>query len=168
MPKIGLTAVTRALTVALALAAGAAAADPPAAYGARRAEATTFRDWRLHCRGADCALRAVVRAGDGSPLLAARLDAATLGFETALPLFLPDGVTLALGSDPLRAIPWRTCDARGCTAETPLDADLLASLKRERRAEATFTLRDGVRVRLPVSLLGVTAALEARDAVTSP
>ena len=162
MPKIGLTPLARALAVALALT-GPAAADPPAAYGARRAEAVTFRDWRLHCQGEACALRGVVRGGDGSVVLAAALEGRTLRFETALPLFLPDGVTLALGEDPLRAIPWRTCDPRGCRAETPLDADLLDSLRRERSAEVTLTLRDEVRIRLPVSLLGLTAALKARD-----
>lgn len=168
MPKIGLTPLARALAVALALT-GPAAADPPAAYGAGRAEAVTFRDWRLHCGAGDCALRGVVRGGDGSVVLAAVLSDEILRFETALPLFLPDGITLALGPDPLRMVPWRTCDPAGCRAETPLDADLLDSLRRERSAEVTLTLRDEVRIRLPVSLLGLTAALKARDAaVTAP
>jgi invasion protein IalB len=160
MPKIGLTPLARALAVALALT-GPAAADPPAVYGARRAEAVTFRDWRLHCQGPACALRGAVRGGDGSVVLSAALEGQTLRLETALPLFLPDGVTLALGEDPLRAIPWRTCDPRGCRAETPLDADLLDSLRRERAAEVTLTLLDQVRIRLPVSLLGLSAALKA-------
>ncbi|PJN95834.1 hypothetical protein CNY89_06180, partial [Amaricoccus sp. HAR-UPW-R2A-40] len=54
----------------------------------------------------------------------------------------------------------------------PLDDDLLDSLRRERSAEVTLTLLDQVRIRLPVSLLGLTAALKARDArasvVTAP
>lgn len=162
MPKIGLTPLARALAVALALT-GPAAADPPAAYGAARAQAVTFRDWRLHCQGADCALRGVLRGKDGSVVLAAVLADGTLRFETALPLFLPDGVTLVLGRDPQRHIPWRTCDPTGCRAETPLDAGLLESLRRERAAEVTLTLRDQVRIRLPVSLLGLSAALKARE-----
>lgn len=162
MPKIALTPLARALAVALALT-GPAAADPPAVYGARRAEALTFRDWRLHCQGPACALRSVVRGGDGSVVLSAALEGQTLRFETALPLFLPDGVTLALGDDALREIPWRTCDPLGCRAEATLDEGLLDSLKRERSAEVTLTLLDQVRIRLPVSLLGLSAALKARD-----
>lgn len=168
MPNILLKLAKRAAPVALALAAGAALADPPAAYGARRSEAITFHDWRLHCRGDDCDLRSLVRAGDGTLLLVAEIGPDALRFATPLPLFLPDGITLALGSDPLRAIPWRTCDAQGCDAVADLDPSLRESLKRERQAEITFTLLEGLRVRLPVSLSGVTAGIRAREALTSP
>nr|MBA3326212.1 invasion associated locus B family protein [Paracoccaceae bacterium] len=87
------------------------------------------------------------------------------------PLFLPDGLTLGLGDAPPRAVAWRTCDAAGCEALAPLENELLAALRRERAAEVTLTLVDGVRVRLPVSLMGFTAAWEALGAtreVTPP
>jgi len=42
------------------------------------------------------------------------------------------------------------------------DDDLEPALRRERGVSATFTLVDGIEVRLPVSLLGFTAALRAR------
>jgi invasion protein IalB len=46
-----------------------------------------------------------------------------------------------------------------------MDAELLAGLRRERSLEATLTLEDGVRMRLPVSLIGFSAALRALEAV---
>ena len=58
-------------------------------------------------------------------------------------------------------MPWRTCGAGGCEAVLPLDPPLLAALRRERAATATFTLVDGVKVRLPFSLLGFSAATRA-------
>jgi invasion protein IalB len=172
---IRLSGAGRALAVAAALGsalgAGAAAADPPAVYGARRAEALTFRDWRLGCIGAACAVRTAVRGGDGSEVLAlvargAGVDEAVLEVRTPLPLHLPDGVLVGLGEAPLRRIAWRTCDAQGCVADAPLDADLVAALEREPAAEVTLTLAEGVKVRFPVSLLGFTAA--RRAAAVSP
>jgi invasion protein IalB len=49
----------------------------------------------------------------------------------------------------------------------PLDPALLAALKRERSGSATFTLVDGVKVRLPFSLLGFSAALRAGERAVS-
>jgi invasion protein IalB len=134
-------------------------ADPPAAL-AQRVEA--FRDWRLDCRADPCRLHTSVRGADGSEVLGLAVGAgegATLTLSTPLPLFLPDGLRLAVGAEPERSVPWRTCGAGGCEAVLPLDPGLLADLRRERAGTATFTLVDGVRVRLPFSLLGVSAAM---------
>ena len=166
MVDIGLTPLGRALAVAAALWAGAAGADPPhvrAAIGAREA---VFRDWVLRCPAAGCAARTAVRGTDGTEVLglAVAADGLALTLRTALPLHLPDGVTLVLGDEPLRAVPWRTCDAAGCVADAPLAEDLLAALRRERAVEVTLTLVDGVRVRLSASLLGFSAALDALGA----
>ena len=85
-----------------------------------------------------------------------------LTVTTPLPLFLPDGIVLALGTAPERRVPWRTCRPAGCEATLPLDPDLAAALRRERGGSVTLTLVDGVQVRLPFSLLGFSAALAAR------
>lgn len=169
MPNIRLTLLGSALAVALALSAGGAAADPPHVRAAAEAAARTFRDWRIACDPGGCdAIRAVVTAGDGSQVLEmaaeARPSGATLALRTPLPLFLPDGVALGLGEAPLRAIAWRTCGEAGCVAEAPIDAALLADLRRERAAQVTLTLEDGVRIRLGVSLMGFAAAWEALGA----
>jgi invasion protein IalB len=163
MPKISLTELRRALVAALLLGPAAAAADPPG-MGLREAR---FGDWRLACDGGACAIATEVAAADGSVVLTLGLDArdGALGLATPLPLFLPDGVALALGDAPLRALAWRTCRADVCRAEAPMGPELLAGLRRERSLEATLTLEDGVRMRLPVSLIGFSAALRALEAV---
>jgi invasion protein IalB len=138
------------------------AADPPGAWPAPE----TFRDWRLDCPAAACAAHTAVVGADGSEVLRLVLrprPRPALAVTTPLPLFLPDGVTLVLGEAPPRQVPWRTCGAGGCEATLPLDPDLLDALKRERAGSLGFTLVDGVRVRIPVSLMGLSAAVAARD-----
>lgn len=171
MANVALTPLGRALPVALLAALGLAApasADPPAARAAAEAAKRVFLDWRIVCAAAGCAARAEVAAQDGAAVLAAEAAAAgggaALVLSTPLPLFLPDGLLLGLGDAPLRAIPWRTCGPAGCEAEAPLDPALLAGLERERAAEVTLTLEDGLRVRLPLSLMGFSAAWEALGA----
>jgi invasion protein IalB len=155
------------LVAILALAAPAGG-DPPGAWADR---VQTFRDWRLDCRDGPCSATTAVTGADGSEVL--RLAVAgpepgrSLTIGTALPLFLPDGMTLAIGEEPDRAVAWRTCGPGGCDAVVPVDPALLAALKRERSGRATFTLVDGVKVRLPFSLLGFTAALEAGERAVS-
>ncbi|HET9069258.1 MAG TPA: invasion associated locus B family protein [Amaricoccus sp.] len=149
------------LALASSLAAPPAAADPPAAW-AERAE--RFSDWRLDCRRDPCTPWTAVRGADGSQVLrlaAEPGDAPSLVLTTPLPLLLPDGLALAVGAEPERVVPWRTCGAGGCEARLSLDGPLLATLRRERGGSATFTLVDGMKVRLPFSLLGFTAASRA-------
>jgi invasion protein IalB len=160
---IRLTRLGRALSVAAALVAGPAAADPPQARAAIGAREAIFRDWVLRCPAGGCAIRTAVRGTDGTEVLglAVAAEGAALTLRTALPLHLPDGATLALGDDPLRIFPWRTCDPSGCVVDAPLAEDLGEALRRERSVEVTLTLVDGVRVRLSASLLGFSAALDA-------
>jgi invasion protein IalB len=150
--------VKQTLVAILALGAPTLA-DPP---GARP---RAFRDWRLDC--AACAIHTSVNGADGSEVL--RLEAGhMLVVRTPLPLFLPDGVALAFGDGPERVTPWRTCGAAGCEAALPLDPVLLEALRAERAGSATFTLVDGVQVRVPFSLLGFSAALRARGPIERP
>lgn len=124
---------------------------------------SAFDDWSLVCDEA-CDVRTGVFGRDGSEVLSVivRPDGGgALGIETPLPLFLPDGVRLTLGESEPRVIPWRTCDAEGCTARVPLDPKLLADLRRERAGTVELILETGERVRLGISLLGFTAAWRA-------
>ena len=149
------------LVAILALApllAAPLAADPPGAWPER---VRPYRDWRVDCRADPCAVYTAIRGADASEVMRLALRAApapALVLSTPLPLFLPDGVGLAIGAEPERRVPWRTCGAAGCEAVLPLDPVLLAGLRRERGGSATFTLVDGVTVRLPLSLLGFSAA----------
>ena len=84
-----------------------------------------------------------------------RASRRSLAVATPLPLFLPDGLALAVGAEPER--PMRLADLRrgrlrGAAAARPRRS--LAALRRERGGSATFTLVDGVPVRLGFSLIG--------------
>jgi invasion protein IalB len=143
--------------VAILLLAAPAAADPP---GAR-----AFREWRLDCPLRACPIHTAVAGADGSEVLRLAVTAGpapALAITTPLPLFLPDGIVLALGARPERPAPWRTCRPAACEATLPLDPELADALRRERAGSVTLTLVDGVQVRLPFSLLGFSAALAAR------
>jgi invasion protein IalB len=135
--------------------------------------AERHEDWALVC-GEVCRIETTVAGGDGSGAWVLRLavegtgEARALVVATPLPLFLPDGLVLTLGGGEPRPEPWRTCNAAGCEARLPLEPGLLASLRREREAAVSFTLLDGVRVRLPISLLGFTAAERALGAAAEP
>jgi invasion protein IalB len=151
----------RLVAIFAVLLAWPAAADPPGAWRSPQ----SFRDWRLDCPAAACAVGITVAGADGSEVLRLALRSRplpALAVTTPLPLFLPDGVAISIEGTPLREAQWRTCGAGGCEATLPLDAELLGILKRERAGSVGFTLVDGVRVRIPFSLMGLSAALAAR------
>jgi invasion protein IalB len=159
--------VSKQRLVLILLVAFPALADPPHSRGGLSA---TFRDWRLDCMDGTCTASTRLAAADGTEVLrlsVAGAEPRVLAVVTPLPLHLPDGLALALGPRPESRAPWRTCGASGCEATLALDADLLEALRRERAGAASFTLVDGVRVRLGVSLLGFSAALDALDAPVS-
>ena len=90
-------------TLVLILIAGAALADPPAAQVPVRA----FADWRLDCTAQPCEIHTLVRGADGTEVL--RLgrgpgEAPLLEVSTPLALYLPDGLTLAIGAEPPLAL----------------------------------------------------------------
>lgn len=127
-----------------------------------------FDDWELACADGTCRIVTRVRAADGTEVL--RIEAggqpAVLRFATPLGLHLPDALVAQIGERTERRFPWRTCAPEtGCLADAPLDSELTAALRRERAGTATFTLVEGVPVRLGFSLMGFTAAWRALGAV---
>jgi invasion protein IalB len=150
-------------TLVAILVAAPAIADPPHA----RVPVRGFADWRLDCTGEPCFTRTSVLGADGSEVLRLSLlpgEPPTLAVATPLALYLPDGLTLAVGAEPPLRLVWRTCGPAGCEARLAVSPELAAALRRERAASVTFTPADGVPVRVPVSLVGYTAALRARGA----
>ena len=142
--------------VATLMLAPPAAADPPGALA--------FRDWWRDCPLRSCPIHTAVTGADGSEVLRVAVSGPppALAVTTPLPLFLPDGIVLALGTPPERRCRGGRAAPAGCEATLPLDPDLAAALRRERGGSVTLTLVDGVQVRLPFSLLGFSAALAAR------
>jgi invasion protein IalB len=150
-------------TLVATLLAAPALADPPHA----REPVRSFDDWRLDCSAVPCTTHTAVLGADGSEVLRiTRLpgDPPLVAVSTPLALYLPDGLTLAVGAEPPLPLAWRTCGPAGCEARLALTPELAAALRRERQASVTFTPADGVPVRVGVSLVGYTAALRARDA----
>lgn len=153
-----------------------AEADPPAIRAMTQTEAggRGFAAWRLACGAGrqDCAIGTEIRAADGSPVLRLQRPAtgSHLRIVTTLPLFLPDGVSLAIGEAAPWAVAWRTCRGDTCTADLDLTPELQAALRRERTATVALTLEEGLALRFPVSLLGYTAAERALTAsgLTAP
>lgn len=154
-----------AILLTLATTAGAAEMPRPEPEAPEvEAPQPAFDDWQLTCADTDCVIDTRVLASDGTEVL--RIEAggqpAVLRFVTTLGLHLPDGLTAGIGADTTREIPWLTCGPEdGCRAEVPLDADLLAAVRRERAGSATLTLVEGVPVRLGFSLMGFSAAWRA-------
>jgi invasion protein IalB len=150
------------VAIALMLAPSGATGDPP------HARAQPYEDWRVDCTIAPlCVALTTLHGADGSEVLrlaVTRGEAPSLAISTRLPLHLPDGLALALGTRPERPVPWRTCGRLGCEATLPIDPELLDALRREREGSATFTLVTRETVRLPFSLLGFSAAFRDLDA----
>ena len=149
-----------------------AAADPPGHRGGTAPE--RFLDWRMDCPEGACAISTRVLGAGGREVLRLGVSGAgerALVIATPLPLFLPDGVDLALGAGIKRQVPWRSCSASSgtCEARLPLDAETLAALRRERGGTVTLTLIEDQPVRIGFSLMGFTGALRALGpaAVTS-
>ncbi len=148
------------LTLVAILLAAPALADPPHA----RVPVRGFADWRLDCATRPCLAYTAVAGGGGAEVLRLALlpeEPPQLEVSTRLPLYLPDGVALAVGTDPPLPLAWRTCGPDGCAARLTVTPQLAAALRRERGGTATFTPADGVPVRVPFSLMGYTAALRA-------
>ena len=150
---------------AAALIAAPAAAEPPLVPPPAPAPAA-FGDWHLACAAAGCRIETELRAAPprSGPLLRLSVEAAdarTLLVRTPLPLFLPDGLRITPRETEPVAVPWITCGAVSCEARVPLDPAFLAALRKQPAAHLELTLRDGARARLPVSLIGFTAAYRA-------
>ena len=153
-----------AILATVAASADSAEMPRPEALPPEPPAAEVFDDWHLACADGACVIATRVLAADGSEVL--RVEAggrpAVLSVVTPLGLHLPDGLAAGIGAGTTREAPWRTCGPKdGCRAELPLDAELLAALRRERAGSVTLTLVEGVPVRLGFSLMGFSAAFAA-------
>lgn len=130
-----------------------------------------FQDWALTCSAKmGCALeqRLFLEGNDEAPLLqiAIRpLPDASQQFlaviRVPLGVWLEPGLQLAVDQGQPRQVKFHHCRGEGCVVLFPLPADFVDTLRAGRRLHIALQLVDGQRVNLPVSLLGISAGLQA-------
>jgi invasion protein IalB len=143
-----------------------------ATYNVKAASVATYDDWRVACPSADskdsyCELvTEVVDPQQTTPI--ARVTITTdntkhqmVGFTLPHGVALEAGMGLAVGKDPVKVYPYRTCTQLGCVATAPFDEKLAASLKGASDAKVMFATLEGKPVGVPMSFKGYPKALAA-------
>lgn len=137
-------------------------------YSATTETVTASQDWRTACPPATvkdqgCEIvqdildgkthseiaRIVIARDNGKPVI---------GFTLPLGVALDPGMGLVFGTDPEKAIAYRTCTAQGCVAEIPLDDKIQASLDAGKDGKMLASGLDNRRVAIPLSLKGFSDA----------
>ena len=133
--------------------------------------AQSFRDWVLRCpQTAACSLQqrllvqesedvlmmlALQLAGDDRRLMAA--------IRVPLGVVLPDGLAMEVDGHAPQRVPFHHCREEGCFAIFPVPGELAQRFRAGITLSLTVRLLDGGVLRVPASLLGVTAGLRALD-----
>lgn len=164
---------TASALAVLAVAAGAHAAEAPAANGVDK----TFEAWSLQCppEGVKASCRVAssitVQAASGERQVAtvvsvrpvAQAGRMQVSMQLPLTVWLPTGVTLkaADGGD-IVTLPFVACSPRSCEAGAVLTAEQMARLKGEAdRASAVYQLQTREQVKLDFSMKGFAPAVTA-------
>ncbi len=141
-----------------------------ASYSKTTETITTNQDWRTACpaaatavKGQTCEIVQDILDGKTHNEIA-RIALATdngkrvLGITLPLGVALEPGVGLIFGKDPVKVIPYRTCNTQGCIAEIPLDDKIQASLDAGIDGKVLFDGLDNKPVGIPLSLKGLKDA----------
>ena len=75
-------------------------------------------------------------------------------------LYLPGGLSIQVDEGKPLPVPLQTCDLQGCYAETPLNTNVLAALKRGKQLSITFQNLSKDSVVLPMPLDNFADALQ--------
>jgi invasion protein IalB len=175
----GFTAAVGALTERAPVTAAAASAQSSPAPGVPAATAK-FRDWSLYCADTDdnaatpqlCRLNQVVMSSDpGKSIMAANIAYSGVQGsdkkELVLQLMFPPatdqeaGVTIMVDGKELGSGPVRACTAEICHALVVLTTEVINLMKQGSQMTVVFTLKEKGKIAAPVSLLGITAAIDA-------
>jgi invasion protein IalB len=154
LAKIGASGVILASALlALSAVADAQTQQPKApAAPAKAAPAAPQRSgWSVNCinipAGLDCRAVQTLRLDPTGRItlgVGVRIPADTkktvLLFQTPHGIYLPAGVTVQIGQDAAKAIPFQTCAAAGCLAEYPISGAELAAM--ENGTELTVSMQD--------------------------
>jgi invasion protein IalB len=140
-------------------------------YNIASENVTNYQDWRLACPPANLAnqycelvedvLDSKTRSGVARFAIAKDNGKPVIGITLPLDVALEPGMGLALGSDPVKVIPYRTCNAVGCIAEVALDDKLQASLDSGKDGRVLFAGLDNKPVAVPLSMKGFADAQKA-------
>ena len=166
------------LACAVAVIGPCATADatPGEKDAAKSTLIATFKDWRLECTGKNAghdrcfiAQNLMVKSSGKRVMIFGITREPNQSMPVAvltLPLgiTLPPGIGLRVDGGTIRRFPVQRCLRSGCKTVFRLTPELTKILKAGLKAEVLVRDATGKAVALPVSLLGLTAALRALDA----
>lgn len=143
-----------------------------ATYNNNAAVLASYEDWRVTCPAASVEKTTCELSTDimdkSQPNPVARVSLTTgpdgkqlVGFHMPLGVALEAGMGLTLGKDPVKVIPYRTCNAIGCIATAPYDEKMAAALKGAPDATLAFATLEGKPIGLPLSMKGYSNGLSA-------
>lgn len=157
-------------TVRLLLSVAAVLLALIAASSVAQQDTTVFDDWAMACNEAGiCVLqqRVFLEGNDETPLVQVMIQMSgeppqpTLTIRVPLGLLLGGGLQLSIDGSNALMFPFHHCRAEGCLAIAALSEGLTRRLKRGLKAQLAFQLLDGRRLEVPISLLGITAGMNA-------
>jgi invasion protein IalB len=143
-----------------------------ATYNIKTAAVSNYDDWRVACPSADtkdanCELVGeIIDKNQGSAVARATVTTdkdgkALIGFTLPHGVALEAGMGLVIGKDPVKIIPYRTCNQVGCIATAPFDDKMATSLKAATEGRVMFASLDGKPVGVPLSFKGYSKAYGA-------
>jgi invasion protein IalB len=140
-------------------------------YNAATETVTNYQDWRTACPPASLTaqnceivedvLDSKTRSEVARVAIAKDNGKTVIGITLPLDVALEPGMGLALGSNPVQVIPYRTCNTVGCIAEVPLDDKLQAALDTGKDGRVLFAGLDNKPVAIPLSMKGYSDAQKA-------
>lgn len=144
-----------------------------ATYNTSASAAAEYDDWRVTCppasaKEATCELVSdILDATTQSPI--ARMTITTdikakkqvMGFVLPFGVALEPNMGLTIGKNPLKVLPFRTCNQVGCIVVADFDDKTAASFKEAGEARINFLMSDGRQVGAPVSFKGYDNGLSA-------
>jgi invasion protein IalB len=135
----------------------------------------TYQDWIVRCgtvgeqQQERCQMSQEVSPQDSDQaimrvavLYPQNADGPAAIFQLPLGIILPKGIAIQVDDGEAKRFPVQICVKQGCRADLPLEPSLLEQMKAGRNADVIIRsprVKNGT-ARLPISLLGFTAAFE--------
>lgn len=140
------------------------------AQAAGNIQGQRFQDWGGNCQATDqgqhCYLEQVLHDGEQKVMISVigylpQQNIPSMAFELPPNIHLPAGFTLSMAERPLTRFKGK-CSAQRCTASFQLTPQILQQLQRGQAATVSYLSTPNKKlVKLPLSLMGITAGLKA-------